>query len=179
MRFILEEQRKYLQSFTNNVTYHPMKPNADVKYQAVNLFSSDKCFYLLHFRMSTLHSIKFHYNSKVRTYHCSTCIEYIYLYQNRGKIKVRLTLGITTMLLQTKKNSNQSLMVIVAWLPELTGHFHVENLKNNESLNVNLEKKNKLINCFLSQNISKHKLTAYLMYLCYYFLIFTSTLRVP
>ena len=141
MRFILEEQRKYLQSFTNNATYHPMKPNADVTYQAVNLFSSDKCFYLLHFRMSTLHSIKFHYNSKVRTYHCSTCIEYIYLYQNRGKIKVRLTLGITTMLLQTKKNSNQSLMVIVAWLPELTGHFHVENLKNNESLNVNLEKK--------------------------------------
>ena len=47
------------------------------------------------------------------------------------------------MLLQTKKNSNQSLMVIVAWLPELTGHFHVENLRNNESLNVNLEKKKK------------------------------------
>ena len=38
--------------------------------------------------------------------------------------------------------SNQSLMVIVAWLPELTGHFHVENLKKNERLNVNLEQKN-------------------------------------
>ena len=39
-------------------------------------------FYLLHFWLSTLHSIKFHYNSKVRTCHCSTCIEYIYLCQN-------------------------------------------------------------------------------------------------
>ena len=39
-------------------------------------------FYLLHFWLSTLHSMKSHYNSKVQTYHCSTCIEYIYLYQN-------------------------------------------------------------------------------------------------
>ena len=39
-------------------------------------------FYLLHFWLSTLHSMKFHYNSKVRIYHCSTCIKHIYLYQN-------------------------------------------------------------------------------------------------
>ena len=39
-------------------------------------------FYLLHFWLSTLHSMKSHYNSKVQTYHCSTCIKYIYLYQN-------------------------------------------------------------------------------------------------
>ena len=26
--------------------------------------------------------MKLHYNSKVRTYHCSTCVEYIYFYQN-------------------------------------------------------------------------------------------------
>ena len=39
----------YLQSFINNATYDPMKPDADVMYQAVNLFSSDKFFYLLHF----------------------------------------------------------------------------------------------------------------------------------
>ena len=39
-------------------------------------------FYLLHFWLSTLHSIKFHYNSKVRAYHFSTCIELIYLYHN-------------------------------------------------------------------------------------------------
>ena len=39
-------------------------------------------FYLLHFWLSTLHLMKFHYNSKVWRYHCSTCIDYIYLYQN-------------------------------------------------------------------------------------------------
>ena len=44
MRLILEEQQKYLQSFTNNDTYHPMNPDADVTYQTVNLFSSEKCF---------------------------------------------------------------------------------------------------------------------------------------
>ena len=44
MRLILEEQQKYLQSFINNATYHPMNPDADVTYQTVNLFISDKCF---------------------------------------------------------------------------------------------------------------------------------------
>ena len=44
MRLILEEQQKYLQSFINNATYHHMNPDADVTYQTVNLFSSDKCF---------------------------------------------------------------------------------------------------------------------------------------
>ena len=44
MRLILEEQQKYLQSFTNNATNHPMNLDADVTYQTVNLFSSDKCF---------------------------------------------------------------------------------------------------------------------------------------
>ena len=39
-------------------------------------------FYLVHFSLSTLHLMKFHYNSKVWTYHCSLCVEYIYLYQN-------------------------------------------------------------------------------------------------
>ena len=38
------QQQKYLQSFINNATYHPMNTYADVTYQAVNLFSSDKCF---------------------------------------------------------------------------------------------------------------------------------------
>ena len=42
MRLILEEQQKYLQSFTNNTTYHSINPGADVTYQTVNLFSSDK-----------------------------------------------------------------------------------------------------------------------------------------
>ena len=44
MRLILEEQQKYLQYFINNATYHSMNPDADVTYQTVNLFSSDKCF---------------------------------------------------------------------------------------------------------------------------------------
>ena len=44
MRLILEEQKKYLQSFINKTTYHSMNPDADVTYQTVNLFSSDKCF---------------------------------------------------------------------------------------------------------------------------------------
>ena len=44
MRLILEEQQKYLQSFVNNATYHPMNLDADVTYQTVNLFSSGKCF---------------------------------------------------------------------------------------------------------------------------------------
>ena len=44
MRLILEEQKKYLQSFINSTTYHPMNPDADVTYQTVNLFSSDDCF---------------------------------------------------------------------------------------------------------------------------------------
>ena len=43
MRLILEEQQKYLQSFINNTTYHPMNPDANVAYQTVNLFSSGKC----------------------------------------------------------------------------------------------------------------------------------------
>ena len=35
MRLILEEQQKYLQSFVNNATYHPMNPDAGVTYQTV------------------------------------------------------------------------------------------------------------------------------------------------
>ena len=44
MRLILEAQKKYLQPFINNATYHPMKLDADVTYQTVNLVSWDKCF---------------------------------------------------------------------------------------------------------------------------------------
>ena len=43
MRLILEEQQKYLHSFISNAIYHPMNLDADVTYQTVNLFSSDKC----------------------------------------------------------------------------------------------------------------------------------------
>ena len=47
MRLILEEEQKYLQSFIHNATYHPMDSDAEVTYQAVNLFSSDKYFIYL------------------------------------------------------------------------------------------------------------------------------------
>ena len=59
MRLILEEQQKYLQSFINNATYHPMNTNADVTYQTVNLFW--QMFHLLYFWLFTLHLMKFHY----------------------------------------------------------------------------------------------------------------------
>ena len=67
-----------------------------------------------------------------------------------------------------QKNSDQSLMVMlltVAWLLQLTSHFHVENLKKNEVWTVNLEKKP--IKCCFCQIKTRHKLTAYLMYLCH------------
>ena len=62
MSLILEEQQKYLQSFINNATYHPMNPDADVTYHAVNLSSSGKCFiYLIsdvpHYIQSNQHNI--------------------------------------------------------------------------------------------------------------------------
>ena len=44
MRPILEEQQKYLESFVNNATYHPVNSDADATCHTVNLFSSDKCF---------------------------------------------------------------------------------------------------------------------------------------
>ena len=56
MRLILEEQQKYLQSFINNATYHPMNPDADVTCQTVNLFSSDK--YFIYFISDVPHYIR-------------------------------------------------------------------------------------------------------------------------
>ena len=44
MRLILEEKQKYILPVINNATYHSMSPDADVTYQTVNFFSSDKCF---------------------------------------------------------------------------------------------------------------------------------------
>ena len=39
-------------------------------------------FYLLNFWLPALNSMKFHYSSKVQTYHCSTCMEHTYVSQN-------------------------------------------------------------------------------------------------
>ena len=38
MRLILEEYQKYVQSFIDNATYHPMNLDADVTYQILNFF---------------------------------------------------------------------------------------------------------------------------------------------
>ena len=65
MRLILEEQQKYLQSFINNATYHPMNPDADVTYQTVNLFSSDKCF--IYFISDVLNYIRWNQHITVST----------------------------------------------------------------------------------------------------------------
>ena len=65
MRLILEEQQKYLQSFINNVTYHPMNPDADDTYQTVNLFSSDKCF--IYFISDVPHYIRSNQHNTVCT----------------------------------------------------------------------------------------------------------------
>ena len=98
MRLILEEQLKYLQSFINNATYHPMKPDADVTYQTVNLFSSNKFF--ICFISDCPHYIQWNliiYKWKVQTYHCPTCIKYIYLYQNCTNSVVRILKFCTTL----------------------------------------------------------------------------------
>ena len=65
MRLILEEQQKYLQSFINNATYHPMNPDADVTYQTVNLFSSDK--YFIYFISDVPHYIRSNQHNTVCT----------------------------------------------------------------------------------------------------------------
>ena len=65
MRLILEEQQKYLQSFINNVTYHLMNPDADVTYQIVKLFSSNKCF--IYFISDVPHYIRWNQHNTVCT----------------------------------------------------------------------------------------------------------------
>ena len=40
IRLFSEDQQKYLKSFQNNATYHPMNSDTDVTYQTVSLFSS-------------------------------------------------------------------------------------------------------------------------------------------
>ena len=64
-RLILEEQQKYLQSFIHNATYHSMNPDADVTYQTVNLFSSDKCF--IYFISDVQHYIRSNQHNTVCT----------------------------------------------------------------------------------------------------------------
>ena len=65
MRLILEEQQKYVQSFINNVTYHPMNHDADVTYLRVNLFSFGKCF--IYFISDVSHYIRWNQHNTICT----------------------------------------------------------------------------------------------------------------
>ena len=80
MKLILQQQQKYLQSI-NNATYHPMNPDADVTYQTVNLFSSDKCF--IYFISDVQHYIRSnHHNAActipVKVDVLNTCTQYMW-----------------------------------------------------------------------------------------------------
>ena len=86
-----------------------------------------------------------------------------------SKAKVKETLQDDGQIINQNK-SNQSLMavlLIVVWLPELTSHFHVDNLRKWKIKFKYWIKK--VINCCFSKNIRKHMLIDYLMYLCYFF----------
>ena len=58
----MEEQLKYLQSFIDNATYHPINPDTDVTYQTVNF---DKCF--IYFISDVPHYIRWNQHSTVCT----------------------------------------------------------------------------------------------------------------
>ena len=87
-------------------------------------------FYLLHFWLSTLHSMKSHYNSKVRTY-CSTCIKYIYLYQNCTDSVVLISKSAQHCLYNSGKDRCTRYMwsnnMFVVWNPILLFFMKIEN----------------------------------------------------
>ena len=65
MRLVLEEQQKYLQSFINNITYQLLSSDADVTYQIVKLFSSNK--YFTYFISDVPHYIRWNQHNSVCT----------------------------------------------------------------------------------------------------------------
>ena len=76
------------------------------------------------------------------------------------------------MLLETKKISNQLLVVLLLMLIMIALTEEPLPCWKNPKKERKFKCKSwikKLINCCFSQNITKHKLTAYLMYLCYFF----------
>ena len=127
MRLILEEQQKYLQSFTNNATYHPMNPDADVTYQTVNLFISDKCFiYFIsdvpHYSRPNQHNIVCTILVKVDVF--GTCGAMICSY-----------FGITFLLFFMKTENNVYTSFQNSTLLFINGLiFDIMNIQNNQSL---------------------------------------------
>ena len=127
MRLILQEQEKYLHSFINNATYHPMNLDADVSYQTVNLFSSDKCFN--YFISDVPHYIRWNQHSTV----CTILIKVAVL--NTCGAMICLYLGMTFLLFFMKIENtvytsfqNSTLLFINGLI------FDIMNIQNNQSL---------------------------------------------
>ena len=127
MRLILEEQQKYLQSFINNATYHPMNPDADVTYQTVNLFSSDKCF--IYFISDVPHYIRWNQHNAVCTILVKvdvldTCGAMICLYSGTAFLLFFMKIENTVY-----TSSQNSMLLFINWLI-----FDIMNIQNNQSL---------------------------------------------
>ena len=126
MSLILEEQLKYLQSFINNATYHPMNPDADVTYQTVNLFSSSKCF--IYFNSDVPHYIQ----SNQRNTVCTILVK-VDVFDTCGAM-ICLFFGIAFLLFAMKKENtfytslqNSTLLFINRLI------FDIMNIQNNQS----------------------------------------------
>ena len=127
MRLILEEQQKYLQSFINNATYHPMNPDADVTYQTVNLFSSDRCF--IFFISDVPHYIQSNQHNTV-----CTILEKVDVFGTCGAM-ICLYFGIAFLLFVMKIENNGYTSFQNSTLLFINGLiFDIINIQNNQSL---------------------------------------------
>ena len=127
MRLNLEEQQKFLQSFINNATYHPMSPDANVTYQTVNLFSPDKCF--IYFISDVPHYIWWSQHNTV----CTILVK-VDVLDTCGAMKC-LYFGIAFLLFFMKRENavytslqNSTLLFINGLI------FDIMNIQNNQSL---------------------------------------------
>ena len=127
MSLDLEEEQKYLLSFINNATYHPMNPDADVTYQTVNLFSSDKCF--TYFISDVPHYIRWYHHNTV----CTILVKVDVL--NTCGAVICLYFGIAFLLFFMKientfyTSSQNSMLLFINGLI-----FGIMNIQNNQSL---------------------------------------------
>ena len=123
----MEEQQKYLQFFINNVTCHPVNPDADVTYQTVNLFSSDKCF--TYFISDVPHYIRWYHHNTI----CTILVKVDVL--NTCGAVICLYFGIAFLLFFMKtentfytSSQNSTLLFINGLI------FGIMNIQNNQSL---------------------------------------------
>ena len=113
--------------FINNVTYHPVNPDADVTYQTVNLFSSDKCF--TYFISDVPHYIRWYHHNTV----CTILVKVDVL--NTCGAVICLYFGIAFLLFFMKientfyTSSQNSMLLFINGLI-----FGIMNIQNNQSL---------------------------------------------